>query len=253
MECKKFELTASAYLDRRLDEREAGEYRAHVSACEGCRLRLQETEQVSLILKSSEPLAPPSELRSYVMNEVARRRAGQVTFGERLIEYVSGLNPRLVSVATGVVVSVISFTALFASFRPIPVNGRVTVRAAIPAVSGSDQEFHAYNDLNPDTNQNADSHYYQLPRVLDNSALVSFSNAAYRSPGNETMAAMVQIGPDGRAVLVDVLGEPKDPRVIEELWWSLQDRTFQPAFVSGRPVSTRIILLVEKVDVKGRG
>jgi hypothetical protein len=251
MECKKFELAASEYLDRQLDERSAREYREHIADCGSCRLRLVETEQVSLMLKGVELPSAPAELRGYVLGEVARRRAGQVTIGQRLIEYISAFNPRLVSVATGVVVSVVSFTALFASFRPIPVNGRVTVRASIPAVSGSDEEFHAYNDLTPDGTPHADAHYYQLPRVLDNSALVSFNNAASRTPGNETMAAMVQVGPDGRAVLVDVLGEPKDPRVIEELWWSLQDRTFQPAFVSGRPVSTRIILLVEKVDVRG--
>ncbi|HXG91658.1 MAG TPA: zf-HC2 domain-containing protein [Blastocatellia bacterium] len=253
MECNKYKLTASAYIDRQLDEQEAARYREHVAWCEGCRIHLMETEQVSLILRRAEPPTVPQELRGYVMHEAARRAANEISFSERAVEWLLKLNPQLVAYAAGVIVSIISFGALFASFKPIPVSGIVATQAAvsIPVVNGSDQEFHIYNDLSPDDGMVADQHYYELPRVLDDGALVSFSNAAYRVPGDEAMAAMVEVMADGRASLVDVLGEPKDPRVMEELWWSLQDRTFQPALVSGRPVSTRIILLVEKVDVRG--
>jgi hypothetical protein len=87
--------------------------------------------------------------------------------------------------------------------------------------------------------------------VLDNSALVSFSHIAYQKRGNEGMSALVEVDSDGCGRLVDVIDAPKDPYMIEQLWWSLRNRTFQPATVSGRPVSTRIILLVEKMDVSG--
>jgi hypothetical protein len=251
-ECKSFEFTASVYLDRQLDENRAGEYRAHIMACDGCRQRLEETEQASMILKGLERPPVPRELRSYVMNEVARRATNQVTLGERAYEWLLKLNPKPVAYVTGVIVSIISFAALSAGLKPIPVSEMKPVYAAsIPVVSGSDVEFHSYNDLPPDLSVASNLHYYQLPRVLDDGALVSFSNVAYNKPGDETMYAMVEVGPDGRATLVDMLGEPKDPTLIEQLWWSLQDRTFQPAIVSGRPVATRIILLVEKVDVHG--
>ena len=62
---------------------------------------------------------------------------------------------------------------------------------------------------------------------------------------------VVEVDSDGRGTLVDVLNAPKDPYLFEQLWWSLRNRTFQPATVSGHPVPTRIILLVEKVDVGG--
>jgi hypothetical protein len=65
------------------------------------------------------------------------------------------------------------------------------------------------------------------------------------------MAALVEVETDGSAKLVDILDAPQDPYLVEQLWWSLGARTFKPAFVSGRPVTTRIILLVEKVDVRG--
>jgi hypothetical protein len=148
------------------------------------------------------------------------------------------------------VISMISFSALFSSFRPIPASAIRTEQATIyPIINGSDREYHSYNNLPPDTANN--DHYYQLPRVLDNSALVSFSHIAYQKPGNQGMSALVEVDPDGRGRLVDVLDAPEDSYLIEQLWWSLRDRTFQPATVSGHPVPTRIVLLVEKVDVGG--
>lgn len=252
MECKKFELTASAYLDRQLDEAESIEYREHLLTCDGCRLRLAETESVSLVLKSGGHPPVPGELRSYVMAEAIRRARREITLGESMVAWFQTLNPRVVAYAAGVVISLLSFATLFSSFRPIPVGGIESQQVAIyPIINGSDREFHSYNNLPPDASSADSQHFYELPRVLDNSALVSFSHIAYQKAGNQGMSALVQVDSEGRGELVDVLDAPKDPYLIEQLWWSLRDRTFQPATVSGRPVPTRIILLVEKVDVTG--
>ena len=253
MECKKFELTASAYIDRQLNENQAARYREHLLACEGCRLRLAETEAVSLAVRNTEQPAVPRELRSYIMTEATRRARKEISLPVSLFEWLLKLNPRPVGYAAGLLVSLLSFASLFSSFRPIPpgLTGSQQAAAIYPVISGSDREYHSYNNLPPDRSSTDTEHYYQLPRVLDNSALVSFSHIAYQKPGNQGMSALVEIDPDGRGRLVDVLNAPQDPYLIEQLWWSLRDRTFQPATVSGRPVSTRIILLVEKVDVSG--
>ena len=252
MNCKKFELTASAYIDRQLDENEMTEYRAHLSECFACRLDLAETEAASGMLRRSEHLEAPRELHGYVMTEVSRHAANEVGLFLRIFEWVLKLNPRPIGFASVAIVSLVLFAVTFASFRPIPLSGVRAVDVAIlPAIHGSDSEYHSYNNLPPDKGVPASEHYYELPRVLDNSALVSFSHIAYQKPGNQGMSAMVEVGEDGRARLVDVLDSPKDPYVIEQLWWSLRSRTFQPATVSGHPVSTRIILLVEKMDVGG--
>jgi len=252
MKCKKFKLKASAYLDRQLDEGEAVEYREHLLTCDGCRLRLAETESVSLALKSGPQPSVPLELRSYVMAEATRRARREVTLGESMVAWLQKLNPRPVAYAAGLVISLLSFATLFSSFRPIPVGGTQSQQVAIyPIINGSDREFHSYNNLPPDASSADSQHYYELPRVLDNSALVSFSHIAYRKAGNQGMSALVKVDSEGRGELVDVLDAPKDPYLIEQLWWSLRDRTFQPATVSGHPVPTRIILLVEKVDVTG--
>lgn len=251
MECRKFELTASAYIDRQLSENEAVHYREHLSTCDGCRLNLVEMEALSLTLKTAEEPALPRELHSYIMTEATRRARREISLSEILFEWLLKLNPRPVAYATGLVISLLSFASLFSSFKPIPADGPQSEQAAIyPIINGSDREYHSYNNLPPDAGPAID-HYYQLPRVLDNSALVSFSHIAYQKPGNQGMSALVEVDLEGRGRLVDVIEAPQDPYLIEQLWWSLRDRTFQPATVSGQPVPTRIILLVEKVDVSG--
>lgn len=252
MNCKKFELTASAYIDRQLDESDSADYRAHLSECSACRREFGETEAASVMLSRADRLEVPRELHSYIMAEVSRHAANEVGTFQRGFEWLLRLNPQPIAYACGVLISVVLFGATFASFRPIPLSGVRTVDVAIlPAIHGSDSEYHSYNNIPPDKGAPASEHYYELPRVLDNSALVSFSHIAYQTPGNQGMSAMVEVGEDGHAELVDVLDSPKDPYVIEQLWWSLRSRTFQPATVSGHPVSTRIILLVEKMDVGG--
>lgn len=252
MECKTFELTASAYIDRQLHENEAAQYREHLSTCEGCRLHLVATEAVSLALRNADRPAVPRELRSYIMTEATRRARGEISLSEGLLMWLLKLNPRPVAYATGLVISLLSFSALFSSFRPIPFGESQGKQAAIyPIISGSNREYHSYNNLPPDRGLSDTEQYYQLPRVLNNSALVSFSHIAYQKRGNQGMSALVEVDSDGRGRLVSVIDAPTDPYLIEQLWWSLRNRTFQPATVSGRPVSTHIVLLVEKVDVSG--
>ena len=252
MECSKSELTASAYIDRQLSESEGAGYREHLLACDGCRRHFAEIEAVSFTLKNSDRPQFPRELHSYVMTAASRRARREIGLGEYLLEWLLKLNPRVVAYAAGLAVSIASFSALFSSFRPIPVGATASAQVAIyPIINGSQREYHSYNNLPPDASPADSEQYYQLPRVLDNSSLVSFSHIAYQKPGNQGMSALVEVDLEGRGKLVDVLDAPEDPYLIEQLWWSLRDRTFQPATVSGHPVSTRIILLVEKVDVGG--
>src|SRR5262249_53977538 len=111
--------------------------------------------------------------------------------------------------------------------------------------------YHLYNGIPPDSGVGEFNHAYELPRVPGSSSLISFSNVAYQKPGDETAAALVEVLPDGRGKLVEMLDEPSDPNFIDELNWSLSKRPFQPAIRLGQPVQTRIVLLLEKIDVSG--
>ncbi|HXG66689.1 MAG TPA: zf-HC2 domain-containing protein [Blastocatellia bacterium] len=252
MDCKKFEFTASAYLDGESNEHEAREYREHLSFCPLCRERLAETAQVSFMVKTSPLPAIPRGLHRDIMKAVEQGATSQASLRQRAFEWVLRLDPRPLAYVTGVVASMLLFAFVLSGTRPIPTSQYAPVQALVfPVVTGSEGEFKSYNDLAANPGQAGKDDYYQLPRVLNNSALVSFSQIAYQKPGSSGMAALVEVSPDGHAEIVDVLDEQSDPYLVEQLWWSLGKPTFQPALVEGRPVSTRIVLLVEKVDVSG--
>jgi hypothetical protein len=259
MECKKFEERASEYLDRRLDEDEATEYGSHLSACANCRAHLSEIQAVSLALKRSAEPEMPHELHGYIMNEVARHAGREISMEQSLFEWLLKLNPRPLSYATGVVVSAILFAFILSAVKPIPVLGTASASTrqsdAIQVVTSPEEEYNAYNDIPLDQNLDNNDLSYELPRVLDDSAFVSFNHISYEQPGSDGIALLVEVSPDGRGELVEVLSDPPhnppSPQLVEELWWSLSKRTFQPAMVEGRPVATRIVVLVEKMDVSG--
>src|SRR6185503_4601393 len=154
------------------------EYRAHLSVCAGCRLHLVEIEQVSLLFRTMEQPETPRELHSYIMTEVTRRAKRDISLSQLLVEWIQKFNPRLVAYTASIVISVFSFGVLFSSFKPMMASAipRTEQAAIFPVISGSDREFQSYNDLPPDAGSIEDEHYYQLPRVLDNSSLVSFSH-----------------------------------------------------------------------------
>jgi hypothetical protein len=252
MNCKDSRLKASAYLDRQLPETEYVEYRSHLLACAECHHHLTETETASMILKRAGRLDAPRELRSYVMMAVERQSRATIPLGQRAMDWLLSLNPRPLSYAAGVITSLLLFAFMLSGFKPIPINkGSFAEVFVYPTVYSSDQEYHSYNDLPVGGDSVDNQHYYQLPRVLDNSAIVGFSNLAHKKPGNETMWSLIEIAPDGTGSVVDMLQEPDDSNMVEQLWWFVTEKSFQPAFVEGRPVTTRIVFVAEKIDVSG--
>ncbi|HEY7544131.1 MAG TPA: zf-HC2 domain-containing protein [Blastocatellia bacterium] len=249
MNCKDSKLKASAYLDGQLNCEEYAFYRGHLLACAGCREHLAETEITSMMLKGAGRVEVPRELRSYIMTAVERESAARINLGQRALNWMLSLNPKPLSYATGVVASLLLFAFMLSGFRPIPVNkGSIAQAFVLPNVTSSGAEYRSYNDIPAGRDPVGN---YQLPRVLGSDALVSFSNLAYKKPGNETMWSLIEISPDGTGNVVDMLQEPNDSNMVEQLWWFVTEKSFQPALVEGRPVPTRIVFVSEKIDVSG--
>lgn len=252
MNCKDSRLKASAYLDRQLPEKEYAEYRAHLLVCAECREHLAETEITSMMIRQTGRVEVPRELRSYVMMAVERESRTTINFGQGASDWLLSLNPKPLSYATGVVTSLLLFAFMLSGFKPIPVSkGPFSEAFVFPTIYSSGEEYNSYNDIPAGRDSADNQHYYQLPRVLNNSAIVSFSNLAYKKPGNETMWSLIEIAPDGTGNVVDMLQEPADSHMVEQLWWFLTEKSFQPALVDGRPVPTRIVFVSEKIDVSG--
>ncbi|HYL97488.1 MAG TPA: zf-HC2 domain-containing protein [Blastocatellia bacterium] len=250
MKCNESRFTASVYLDGRLGGDQKAEYQHHLAECGDCRSYLGQLKSVSRMVAHLPSVEVPRELRSYVMSEVRQRSAGR-TLSHRAFQAIFRVNPHLVSYSVGLVASLILFGLTLAGFRPISIIPPTMAAEVLQPVVGSDLEYHSYNDLPPDARVNSNEHSYELPRVGDDSSLVTFGAIAYPSRGDDGTSALIEVGSDGKAKVVEVLEKPKDPDVIPTLKWSLSKRPFQPAIVSGKPVQTRIVLICQKVDVSG--
>lgn len=253
MKCKEFELTASEYIDGEIDGDEARRYVAHLDSCTFCRDVQRQMADISLSLRNMNRPRVPMELHGYVMNEVRRDSAGELALAERVVKLLLSFNPRVVSYAAGALASIVMFSITLSGFRPIPIVGGVLEPLAdvVQIVRGSDEEYNRYNNLPIDPDGRREDHFYELPRVNPESSLVSFSHIAYQKPGQDGAAALVEVLPDGTARIVQVLERPRDPALLRTLSWSLSKRPFQPASIEGKPVLTRIVMVVEKMDVWG--
>jgi hypothetical protein len=256
MRCETFESMASAYVDQELTTHELQESRAHLAICPLCRKYVKELEETSLFFKAAPRPEVPRELHGYVMTALERRVSGSVNLRQRINEWVLKINPRPFSYATGAVVSILLFAITLSGFRPIPVNAEdrrwdstAVLLAPPPAVISSETEFNVYNNIPTNTASSYDE-TYELPQ-MNSVSMVSFSHLAYQRPGNESMTVLLKVETDGHAEVVNVLDDPKDPMVVEQLWWNLLNPTFKPATINGQPVATQVIMFVEKMDVGG--
>ncbi|HEU4390044.1 MAG TPA: zf-HC2 domain-containing protein [Blastocatellia bacterium] len=266
MNCKEYKLVASDYIDRILEEGLAVSYEAHLAVCQDCSIHLDQTRRVSLTLKHSERPSTPREMHGNVMNAARRIAAGQITVGQRVSEWLSRLNPLLISYSTGVVASALLFMGTLAGFRPIPYidqDAEITPLTAagddgsfgggvIEVILGTPTEYNAYNGVRL-LASNSGEQGYELPRFRENGPMTSLALTAWPKTGDESAALLVEIGRDGRARIIDVLSMPKNRSLIWEMGWTLSMRPFEPAKKtdSGQPITTRIVLLNYKVDVTG--
>lgn len=251
MRCREFQSLASPYLDGLLSGDRAEKYLAHISACADCRNHLAEMRQISSMLRKMPIPETPRELHNYIMRPIRQRAAGQLGLIGRAMEWIMKLNPKPISYAAGALASLVLFAGMLAGLKPIPSDlGRITDPGLMPIVIGSDAEYHTYNDLPPHRSESS-GHSYELPRIIDDSSLISFSYIAYNRAGEDGAAALVEVLPDGRGRILKVIEQPNDPNLIYWLAHSLSKRSFQPAFISGQAVTTRIILRVHKIDVIG--
>src|SRR5262245_44441396 len=259
MNCREYKLIASEYIDRVLDEVRTANYEAHVTACADCNLHLDQIRSLSLGLKHSKRPQTPRELHSNVMSAVRRKTVERLPIADRLTDWLTKLNPHLVSYSAGVIASALLFTGTLAGFRPLPIIERRVPDVVsqtldiIEVITGTDDEYHPYNGMELASPPELQPHSYELPRLSEHGAMASVTYLAFPKTGDESAAVLVEVESDGSARIVDVLSKPKDPYLIKELDWALKMKPFQPAkrSGSGQPIPTRIVLLNYKVDVTG--
>jgi hypothetical protein len=254
----------SEYIDRRLGEAQRRAFEEHLAQCASCRWRVDDTRAAVDALRSARRPVPPPDLldstlraidrtiepRLAIVASPPRRRVrplggGLVAFCRRLL---ADYEFKLIAYSVGVVVTFTLFTGTLAGLKPIWQIARNLQQE--PMIWISSEEAAVMGIPGVDGMRTV---AYTLPRVAEHGSLSQF--AAYPGlPDEDDLVVIAEVRPDGRASLIEVLSGPEDPAFVNELRIALNRPAFVPASavtVAGRPVPSRVVLLLQRVDVVG--
>lgn len=244
MTCTKIRVFISGYLDDILDAPAKTSVEAHLAECPGCAGYLRSLDALRSQMRSLGQPAFPRELVSAILGErdvpgrsSRSRSSGTLPF--RVLDFGYYRPGAMASVASFLITCTM-YGALLGYLKPIPpwtVPGRLE-----PIVLTSKQ----FSDLN-ERGAVTGGGEYTLPRVVSTARL----GESLRDAPNRAIVVVTLINTDGRASVLEVLTPRDRPDVAAQVAGALQDISFRPATTAGRPVATQLILMLEKIDVRG--
>lgn len=270
MNCSEFRQNLNSYLDDLL----APEVRAlcdeHLRSCPLCRVDLAETEDLISglggIKKAAISFDFQTSLRNSVAIELAARqqisqtKAARIPFRQRI--WAEHFQPNFVPFATAACASLLFFALMFGSlmnsistFRQMESQARVErERREVLLAASSSRPYESMTTLPA-----ADYAVRRLdvaaesPSLNPQSAFVSLTASLTRNEADdESIMVVANVLSSGIAQISDVIESPREPSRIAELEKILHD---DPAFVTSaldrRPENVRVVLLIQKVEVRG--
>lgn len=265
MHCSEVTRRTSEYLDRRLGDAERSSFAEHLVVCARCRARVEETRAAVRLLRESAHPAPPPDLFDATMRAIDRTAAPRLTImtlppRRRLrpqggiLRFLNRLAAdyefNIIAYSVGLVVTFFLFGGTILGLRPLWEVAR-DMRADDPTIwiTGSEARVMGVP---------AESGYttvaYTLPRVDRTGSLPQFAANTGGGADSDDILVLAEVMPDGRASIVEVLNGPNDPDIVNSLQVALDRPAFVPASAvseSGQPVASRVVLLLQRVDVVG--
>ena len=260
MRCRNYKLLASDYIDGLLGESDRSAYIDHLARCPGCRTHLTETRSAVDFLKKSTSVAAPMGLFEGTIAALERdsepslaivsppvTKARIPRFDHDLLSlmrhFVVNNEFKLVSYGVGMVASCVLMLGTLNALKGVG----VIFQPQTPTIWISVQESEVMG-LEP--RDGFAMVAYTIPKVTASGGLPQF--AATAQPSENEIMVLADVGTDGRASIVEVLSGPSDPQFVARLENALYRPSFTPAKTkSGRAVPSRVVLLVQQVEVVG--
>lgn len=257
MRCFEVRHYASEFIDFRLDEEAHERVSDHIDRCADCRARVDGMLAVRGSLRGLEAPAPPPGLLHSTLVALDREAEPEMTIITRphfklrphyrgSLRSVAGhifadYEFKLIAYSVGLCLSLVLFGGMLASMRPL--------LSLSPFDSPSQQTIW----ISPIESQVLGSTFasvHSLPRIREGGALPDVASTA---PEWDNLVVIAEIAVDGRGSIVQVLNHPPNHEAVGELAIAIdRPRAFVPAYAtSGRPIPTRVVLFVERVDVLG--
>jgi hypothetical protein len=93
-----------------------------------------------------------------------------------------------------------------------------------------------------------------LPSVESSSAMLAIADLtlqADQQTPTKDLFVVAEVSTEGRAQLIQLVDAPKSQKLEKGVADALKRASFKPATKGGRPVNTRMLLLIQTIDVRG--
>jgi anti-sigma factor RsiW len=149
MKCTEMEVRAIAYLDGKLDRKEAAAVKQHLAECAACSERIEAFAGVGSLLDAWEPIAPSASFNTRLQQRILSEEAVRVGWRERLSLWFR-LHPVGSPAMAGALLGIVLFAVVLTGYHP----GAATVGAqttastqTVSATVDSGDELALYQDL----------------------------------------------------------------------------------------------------------
>jgi anti-sigma factor RsiW len=273
MNCQEFRQNISLYIDGTFFSSEVrAAFDAHLEACPVCRTELVEMTSLRRNLQILKRPQAPTDLTEMLRRSVAIELAGRQAVKKPAFTSFNWKNWcefNLMPYAVGTLASVLFFVMMFAALRTAMTTFRdyqadriligQTGESSTPIMIASAVASNRLRQA--DTNlpfSAADYAALRSPYALESpslnpkSAFVAFTSSLTRGEmSDEAVVIVADVFSNGIAKVADVIEAPHDRQKLDELERILNNEpAFVPAVYDKRPENMRVVILIQKVDVR---
>ena len=246
MKCSNIRPLTSAYIDEVLDDPERSLVETHLAACPDCAEYLRSMDAARLQMRSLSMPEFPAALASRILWEQKwlnssppLSRISGIAIMRRFLD-VHPYRPGAIASVASFFITCTMYAFLLGHLKPIP---NWTVPGRFEQFALTSKQFSDLNERSTESRRGG----YTLPRVVSTARL----EESLRDAPDSAIVLVTLINVDGRASVVEILTPRNRPDVAAQVSGALRDISFKPATTAGRPVATQLVLMLEKIDVRG--
>lgn len=233
MNCTSVKEQASLFIDGQLSPSQNQRFLHHVNSCDACYQSVEELKRNSIALASLRNAVPPRYLVESIMARVDEERCAREQ-GLAALRRILMLNPQVTSYAASFILTCMLFTGVIYGLKP---NFRFSKEIEDRLIVAFSQPPIPLNET--------------MASVESAAAIVelTFINP---SPSTERDLFLVaEVNDKGHAKLIQVVGASDNPSLETRVDQALKRASFRPATKAGKPVNSKMLLLIETIDVRG--
>ncbi len=246
MFCREVSLLLSTQLDHQIHPYQQAHLQAHLSHCPECRLRAVQLRCLRDEMNQIPSRLPSAEMAAQIVASLQREARQRVQAARRRAECLEAWQMRLFSQGIGACVSVALLLLLavlvYKPFYRAMELFKVVTETARGEFEHSDEVIKLALTLKPPLPNNPRPDFYP------SGALLGFSR---NMPDNELIIAVAKVGEDGRAPVARFVEPPSSPELETQLSHALvQQVSFTPAARHGRLISSDVVLMFSKMNIR---